>query len=332
MITLLFISSIIRPYRKWYFILCLAPICSGITFAINNYAIKILIDTISGEIYNYSLFITPLLIFFVIEISIRLCWSLHDYAEYKIHGKVFRDLILKPYQYLQNHSYKYFQENFSGSISSKIKGISDGYYNFWDKISHSLLESIAAIIANIIMIGFLSMKLLLPVILFMLICAIICYFQSKVYDKMAFEIKQNWHKLLGNIADKITNIFTVFSFATRKRELRQIEDFYKKIQIPAVDKANYFNYISWLIAGILYSTMLLATFFYAIYLRKNGYISTGVLAVSISIILKLIHETFTLTQGMMSFIQNLADLRASLDGIFIKQEIIDKPDAKELIV
>ncbi len=327
-----FIYSVIKPYRKWYIFLCIAPIYAGVHFALNNYVIKIIIDTIIGDIPSYSVFLKPILIFLAIELLSRFFWSLHDYSEYKTHGNVFRDIILKPYEYLQNHSYSYFQNNLSGSLVSKIKGLSDGLYAFWDNISHRLLENFSVIIVNTIMIGLLSKELLLPVILYILIIGIICYFRYKVCDKYAFQIKSNYHQILGKLSDKITNIFTVFSFSKKNQEVQEINDFYKDIQTPALNKLTYIDYITWVFMGLFNTLMMIGIFAYAVYLRKNGIISTGTLAVAILIVLRCCHEIFSLINNVLSFIQNLADLRASLDGIYVKQEVIDKKDAKQLII
>jgi ATP-binding cassette subfamily B protein len=327
---LLFINNIAKPYRKWYIFLCLAPIFSGVSFTLSNYAIKTIIDTIIGEIDSYGVFIYPFCIFIGIEILTRFFWSLHDYSEYKIHGNVFRDVIVKPYEYLQNHSYAYFQNNFSGSLVSKIKGISDGYYMFWDNISHRLLENLSLIVCNIIMMGLLSKYLILPVIFGMLIFGSLGYIQSIKYDKYSFEVKSNYHKLLGMISDKIANIFTVFAFCKKEKELNNIKDFYKNIQTPALDKINYYNFITWVIFGIIYSITFLGIFMYAIYLRKVGIISTGALSIAILMLIRSCHEIFALSNNALSLIQNLADFRASLDGIYVKQQTLDKKDARRL--
>lgn len=327
-----FIYDTSKPYLKWYVFLCLAPIFSGISFALNNYAIQVIIDTIIGEVNSYQVFIYPFSVFIIIEICTRFFWSLHDYSEYKLQGNVDIDAFIKPYEYVQNHSYAYFQDNFSGSLVSKLKSIPKGFHNFWDKLSHGLLENISVIIFNVAMVGLLSPYLLLPVAFTIFVFGTLGYFQSKKYDMYSFEIENNSHKLLGMVSDKISNIFTIFSFATRKKEAEEIRDFYQNIQTPAINRLNYYNFLTWVIFGTIYSVTFLAVFMYAIYLRKFGVISTGTLVATVLIVLRSCHEIFCLTNNVLTFIQNLADLRASLDGIFVKQDIIDKPNPVELKV
>ena len=42
---------------------------------------------------------------------------------------------------------------------------------------------------------------------------------------LATKTTDSQHKSMGLVADNITNIFSLFSFATRKRELSKIKDF-----------------------------------------------------------------------------------------------------------
>ena len=328
--SLLFIWQVSKAYKYWYICLCLAPIFAGINFALNNYAIKTIIDTISGETISYKAFIYPFSIFILIEVFSRFFWSLHDYSEYKIMGRIDKDVTLKTYTYLQNHSHTYFQNHLSGSLVSKVKSISKSFHTFWDQISHSILENISVIICNTIIIGFLSIKLLMPIIFVMIVLGIFGYVQSKPNSIYGFKIESNSHFVMGIISDKITNIFTILSFATKKRELNEIQNYYDKIQTPLINKANYYNFISWLTLGTLYSATYLVVFLYAIYLRKQGIVSTGVLVVCILMVLRCCHEVYCLVNNYKSFRNNLAELEASLNGIFIPQNPIDTKNAKAL--
>ncbi|MEN9782111.1 MAG: hypothetical protein RL208_261 [Pseudomonadota bacterium] len=327
-----FIYSIIRPYKWWYVCLCLAPLSVGVNFNLENWAIKTIIDTITGDVLSYKAFVFPFLTFCFIELLIRLLWSLHDYSEYKVQGRVFRDIIVKPYEYLQNHSYLYFQNNFSGSLVSKIKGINDGFYSICDNISHKTLESISLLVCNAVMISFISAKLLLPVGLMIVMFGLLNYWQSKKYSKYAFESRSNYHKVLGLLSDRVMNIFTIFAFAKKQHEVKDVDMFYQNTCATTLDKMNYFNFFSWLVLGIMYSTMFLCVFAYVFYLRKSGSISTGELTIAMYIVIKSCNEVFRLSHNLTDLIRSFADFKASFNGIFTEHKIIDKKDATVLVV
>lgn len=326
----LFIKQFSKPYTKWYILTCIAPIYAGVHSALNSWVIKIIIDTITGNSIDYSDFINPFVMFIAIDLIGRFFWSLHDYSEYKVHGRVFKDLIVEPYKYLQKHSYEYFQNTFAGSITSKIKGISDGFYKFWDDISHSLLVGLSVILANLLLIGFLAPRLILPVASYVIVMGIICYFQTKFYKIQNYEQKKNYHIVIGNLADNIANIFTILSFAKQDREAKKFGDFYDKVQTPALNRMLLYNFKAWILVGLLNTMMMIGIFIYAIYLRKNGYITTGVLAATVLIVLKCCDNIFHFVQKLLSFVQHFADFKASIEGIYAVQTPIDKANAADI--
>jgi ATP-binding cassette subfamily B protein len=327
-----FIWQIIKPYKWWYVCLCLAPLSVGVLFNLSNWAIKTIIDTIVGDVLSYKAFVYPFLIFCFIELLIRFLWSLHDYSEYKVQGRVFRDVIVKPYEYLQNHSYQFFQGSFSGSLVSKIKGINDGFYSICDNISHKTLESISLLVCNAVMISFVCITLLPPVGLMICMFGLLNYLQSKKYSKYAFESRSNYHRVLGLLSDRVINIFTIFNFAKKQKEVQDVDTFYQNTCATTLDKMNYFNFLSWLVLGTMYSTMFLCVFAYVFYLRKHGSISTGELTIAMYIVIRSCHEVFRLSHNLTELIRNFADFRASFEGIFVKQEVIDKTNPENLTV
>ena len=76
--------------------------------------------------------------------------------------------------------------------------------------------------------------------------------------------------------------------------------------------------------------MILGIFIYAIYLRKNGYITTGVLAATVLIVLKCCDNIFHFVQKLLSFVQHFADFKASIEGIYAVQTPIDKANAADI--
>jgi len=327
-----FIWQIIKPYKWWYVCLCLAPLSAGVTFNLENWAIKTIIDTIVGDVLSYKAFVYPFLTFCFVEFLIRFLWSLHDYSEYKVQGKVFRDVIVRPYEYLQNHSYQFFQGSFSGSLVSKIKGINDGFYSICDNISHKTLESISFLVCNAVMISFVCITLLPPVGLMICMFGLLNYLQSKKYSKYAFESRSNYHRVLGLLSDRVINIFTIFNFAKKQKEVQDVDTFYQNTCATTLDKMNYFNFLSWLVLGTMYSTMFLCVFAYVFYLRKHGSISTGELTIAMYIVIKSCNEVFRLSHNLTELIRNFADFRASFEGIFVKQEVIDETNSENLTV
>lgn len=142
-----FLWPIIKPYRWWFLLMFQATILSGFYFPLNNYAIKCVIDAFStNAILNYGDLITPIIIFVLAQIGLDLSWRLHDIAVWHAEPYVHRSIILKAYDYIQRHSYSYFQNNPSGTIISKLKGIIDGYEKLFSSLCHVVGKTLATVV------------------------------------------------------------------------------------------------------------------------------------------------------------------------------------------
>ena len=123
-----FIWPLMRPYKKWYFLMFQATILTGFYFPMNNFAIKSVVDAFTTDAtiqLNQILF--PVTIFVLAQLGLEISWRISEFAAWHVEPYVNQAIILKPYDYIQHHSYSYFQNNPSGMIISKLKGIVDGF-------------------------------------------------------------------------------------------------------------------------------------------------------------------------------------------------------------
>ncbi|WP_341753313.1 MULTISPECIES: hypothetical protein [unclassified Candidatus Tisiphia] len=139
----------IKPYKWFYMAMLLASTVSSFYPSANYYAIKLFLDTIAGqENLTYQLVLLPIVIFMSAQVMLDLVWRISNIAEWKAAPYVRRSILLQSYDYVQHHSYPFFQENFTGAISSKIKGILDGYDKFWAEMHYGLLQKFFKCVVN----------------------------------------------------------------------------------------------------------------------------------------------------------------------------------------
>lgn len=135
----------------------------------------------------------------------------------------------------------------------------------------------------------------------------------------------NRHNILGLIADNISNIFTVFSFATRKTELNNLHTAIKKDFIPSNIRVYKYSFKTNIVAALLYWSMLISLFLIMIHLRKIGQATTGDLVFVMTTTLKMSWELWQIIQRMQVFMQNIGDLKSSFEIMKTeheKQEIV----------
>ncbi|MBU6141301.1 MAG: ATP-binding cassette domain-containing protein [Proteobacteria bacterium] len=94
-------------------------------------------------------------------------------------------------------------------------------------------------------------------------------------SKLATKTTDSQHEGMGFIADNITNIFSLFSFASRNREAEKIRDFLHN-NVAKKDHAWISYELKMALIGIaFYATMLISLFIFMIHLRRINSITTG---------------------------------------------------------
>jgi ATP-binding cassette subfamily B protein len=221
-----FLSPILKPYKWHYFIMFQIPMVQVAFHVLNSYALKLIVDTSSNErvVAQWDL-IYPILIFIGIASLQEIICRSGQWAFNKSQPFIRGEIISKAYEYVQNHSYNFFQNTHSGSITSKIKGIVTGYDDvfeyIWWKITNPFVMCFFGTLSLLFINVQLSSLVLMWCILFFVV-GLKMLLKLSVLSTQSNDLK---HQSIGFIADNITNIFTIFSFAAKRAELKRIRDF-----------------------------------------------------------------------------------------------------------
>jgi ATP-binding cassette, subfamily B, bacterial len=323
----------IKPYKWYYLVMLIAPFVSSFYPFAYNYSVKLLIDAITGpnEI-TYKIVIVPIIIFLSAQVLMDLFWRISSVAEWKSEPFVRRSILMKSYDIIQHHSYEFFQDNFTGAISSKVKGLLTGYDKFWAEMHHGLAQSLLKSIVGLSALSIINAQIGLFVFSWCIIYVPTIYLLSKKLNKFSALESESRHNLIGHISDKITNIISIFSFATRKNELHGLHKEISNDFIPKQIK-RYKQYFGMaIIGGILYWFMFAFLLFYMIHLRIKGLVSVGDFAFVFGMALVVADDIWTATSRLQDFSIDMGDLKSCLsilDNSYIDTE---KSNAKKIII
>lgn len=316
-----FLWSVIRPYR-WHYVAMLVPGIFGAFYEFaNNYALKLVVDAFSlpGEV-TYQMLFWPIILFVGAQITLDVLWRGADFFEWRSEPYVRQSILLKVYDYVQHNSYQFFQNTPSGSITSKIKGLLDGYDNFWAAMHHEVTPKLASCIVLTLVLAIVNVKVCLFVALWAICFCSIMYFFSKTLDRLSFINANDRHTIFGLIADNITNIFTIFSFATRKTEHKRLNNMIVKKFIPSNIKVYKFSFITNLTAGFLYWIMLISLFIFMIHLRQTNQVTTGDLVFVMGVTFRMSWDLWQLINKMQEFMKNIGDFKSAFELLKVPQE------------
>jgi len=327
-----FLWHVIKPFKWHYLVMLSGPVLAAFYDFLNNYSLKLIVDAFSkSEKVGYGELAWPIGIFIFAQISIDVLWRTTDIAEWKAEPYVRQSILNETYGYVQNHPYSFFQNTPSGSITSRLKGILDGYDNFWASMSHDFTPKMANAIVLSLVLAVVSWKICVLVSLWSLVFFAVMYKLSLTVDRLSYANAEYRHSILGLVADNVSNIFTVFSFATKKQELKRLNDAIEKDFIPSNVRVYKYSFMQHWVAAVLYWIMLISLLFYMIHLRNSGQASNGDFVFVMGITFRLSMELWLLIQRMQNFMKNMGDFKSSFQIMKTAQDPhlgLDLPQVK----
>lgn len=326
-----FLWPIIKPYRWWFVLIFQAPILTAFYFPMNNYAIKTIVDAFSQhEVLHYGQLVLPISVFIAAQIGLDFCWRLHDIAEWKAEPYVHRGIILNAYDFIQHHSYGYFQNHPSGTIISKLKGIIDGYESIMSSLCYVVGKSFLTVLVCIFSLAFINSY----IFIFMLFWGV---FTCALTIPMSFKLKRlaeatadTKHEVMGNLADNILNIFSLFYFSKRKYELSKTKKQITATYIPALIRIKKYWFLFSLMGSILYCLMLVSVFMFSIWLKQHQLITSGDFVFIIMIAITISFELWMFSSMMFDFMKEVGNFKAAFSILTVPQEKIDQAEAKPM--
>ncbi len=327
-----FLWSVIKPYKWWYLLMIQAPIIGSFYKVVNSYAVKIVVDAfIASDKPKYVDLIYPVSVYIGAIIVLETAWRISHYSWMKSQPFVRADLISRTYEHVLNHTYKFFQSTHSGAITSKIKGVVNGYNNFWMAVHHRLINPTLEILVAIIALAFINIELFFFMLTWCLVFFPIMIKMSFKVSRLAKVTTDSQHKAMGFVADNITNIFSLFSFSSRKRELKKLDRFLAND--TAKKDYDWIKYdLKVAFVGVLFNLIMLSSLFvFMIHLRRTGIISVGDFVFVMTVSYFIVDNIWRASYEISDFLGKMGDFKSSFALLEVPQEV-DHLDAKKIKV
>ncbi len=326
-----FLWDVIKPYKYFYLVMAMAPLCTSIYPIIYNYAVKLLIDMfVQSNYITFSQAFKPILWFILGQIIIDSGWRLHNFAQLKTIPYVFQRMMHKICQHVFYLPYTYFQNNLSGSITAKMRGIGDNYYKMHQALEWKLSKPLLITIFSGIVLVCINFKIFFFILGFQLLfipCGFI--FFTKL-AKMEQGRQDSWYYLFGTIADRVQNVFNIFSFATRKKEIESVQNYYRNVQNPLTVRYYKYDFIIGIFFSLIYWAFIISLFIFVIYLKNAGEVTIGDIAFVISLMFLFTENSWHATLGIKDFLSDLAAFKSAFSIMKVAKCTIDKENAKDL--
>ena len=329
-----FFLNVIRPY-KWY---VLALFFTAFYWGVNNafapYVLKLIIDKIAafeGDKAAVFLAVKPeVILYSVLWVLIAVDMRFLDWLRLKLFPSLRYDLTNMMYSYLNQHSHRYFQNNFAGSLSNKIADMTTGTITIFSTLDDGFAQIIGLTIAII------SMLLVHPVFAFILLIwatafigIALVYFNSIRDLSNVFAVSKT--TLVGKIVDSVSNVTNLRLFSRNVFENKLIQEAARE----TVDKDRIMQWtilkmrVFWDVSIIV---LIVVNLYVLVRMYSLGQVSVGDFSFIISLSISIFYNLWFLASQFVVFAEELGKCRQALSIISEPHEISDKEGAKSLAV
>ena len=323
-----FLWQVIKPYRFWYALMLQAPVLTAFYIFANNYSFKLLVDAFSIESpIQYSQLLFPITLFITAQIMLDVIWRLSNFAEWKCEPFARRKLLSTAYDYVQYHSYSYFQNTPSGTIISKLKGILDGYDTVFANLHHVVGKHFCVVLVSIFVLLVVNTSVFFFMLIWCILFIAIMLPMALKLNQLSNDAAERKHEVIGFFSDNITNIFSLFYFAKRHTELKRANDLMAKHYVPSQVTLYKYDFKFSVIGSVLYWIMLISIFLFMIYLRKNAEISTGDFLFVMLTTIAISFDLWSFMTGLCDFMKEIGDFKASFSILATPHTETDAPEA-----
>jgi ATP-binding cassette, subfamily B, multidrug efflux pump len=235
------------------------------------------------------------------------------------------------HRYLLDQSYAFFQNEFSGRVATKVMQTSLAVRETVIKTLDVLLFVVVYLVTALLLIANADLRLCIPLIVWLLAYSCILYhFIPKLRNiaKLQADTRSN---MTGRIVDSYANILTLKLFSHTQRESNYARASMKEF----LDTVHpQMRLVTWLNTCVWINNMLSVFSIGAlgIYLWMDGSISTGSIAIALSLAIRLTGMSHWIMWEVGELFENIGIVQDGMNMLAKPHAVIDAPHAVPLSV
>ncbi len=302
----------------------------GLNMSLTPYLMKVIIDRVYETSGGGDALIEavkwPAIAYVVLALLFFLVFRFYDYLILKTFPPMKADIVNTMFSYLTDHSYRYFQRRFAGSLSNKINDISKGTTIIVVHIIDQFIARGLAILIGIATLYFANPAFAAAMLIWLILFLVVSVTLSKRSHDYSQVYSEARSQMLGNIVDVVSNILTVKLFA-RKTYETQILNRYLSDTIHKDQRLHWYLIKIKTFQGLTITALIASMLWLLIVFRADNQITIGDFALVLTLTLTLVDETYYLAKEMVSFSEELGTCSQAISILATPHDTVDLPNA-----
>ena len=233
------------------------------------------------------------------------------------------------YDYLMEHSYNFFTNNFTGSLVQRVNRFARSFETLSDRLVWDVTPLFVRATSVIIIVYFINRTIALVIFVWLIIFLAFNVLFSRWKLKYDIAVAEQDSRTTGYLSDTITNQNNVQLFGGYKYESKG----YKTVTNEQARTTKFswnLDAVMEAIQSFLAFAIQFILFFYAIKYWELNLITVGVFVLLEFYLVNLIDQLWGFTRVIRVAYQSYADAKEMVEITMLPHEIIDAPGAKEL--
>lgn len=329
-----FLWYVSKPHMRFLFPSLIAVTCAEIFSTSIPYIFKSVIDTAQsimvGTAVVSDMWLWALAYPCVITLMF-LSWRIGGFVGMEWVTRANATAYEALFSYLSSHSHGYFSNRFAGSLSSKVSHASEGTQSLAEAFVWNYYPTLLALFITLLYIGSTSTMAALLFLTLIVILVPVNLYLVKYRRPHVVEFSAQATRARGFAVDAITNMSAVRQFARKESEL---ERFHGQITLMRMLNLKQWRISEWGLSLnnvliVIFEALILLT---AVQLWIAKTISVGDLVMITALMMSIQGSLVFIGNSMNGFIRRFGEIQEGLTDIIVDYEIVDRPNAKPLVV
>lgn len=320
-----------KPY-KWLFILSIlgSVIVAWISIVSPIYQTK-LVDVIAmtwvERVELVAMLLQILWIILLLDIVNMIARRMVWFPMIKYENEVTKDIYEECFQYLHKHSYRFFSNNLTWSLISKINKLAGSYERVVDMFVFQILGIVIFTPLTIFVVMRQNLKIGFIFLAFVIVYSTLQVIFFNIMKKYEIQSNEKNSKMMWELSDSIVNNFNILTFASLPYEFKRFsESLFGWLKIRG-KQWSIFEW-TWVIGSIVTCTFSIWSIYFSIKARWAWLIPASVIILVQMYVVRIADQLSNVRFILKSMSSTLGESTEMLEILNTPHEILDHTDKK----
>jgi ATP-binding cassette, subfamily B, bacterial len=286
----------------------------------------------TGDKTHYvSALLAPIIVVFALNLIAWLGWRILAFSGGYFQAKTMAQMRQRAFSYLMSHSYAFFTNNFTGSLTQKVNKYARAFERLSDRFFYNMIPLSIRVVGVIIVVWTIRPSISIVIMVWTVIFMAVQYILARA--RLPYDLARSNAdtRATAVLSDVITNQNTVDLFSGYERE----EGLYREVtdeQANLTLKSWYMQGYVEAIQAFLIIVMEFLLFYFTIRYWSQGFVTIGTFVLLQSYLIGLGSQLWDFSRVIRDFYDGFSDAREMVEIIRRPQDVKDAPNAGTLTV